>query len=117
MGCILGCWSLGADMLGQLRSSALPKYVPKIDADGGFYIGDDQASGGEKGLMGHNYCSTAALAMLIVLQDPNAFKIPNPSAKKPAAGGGSNNTQPTSGGSPFSQKNMGKPKDPPADKK
>jgi hypothetical protein len=108
MGCILGCWSLGPDMVGSLRGAVLDKYVAKIDGEGGFYIGDDGASGGEKGLMGHNYCSTASLALLIALQDPNAFKIPNPQAKKPGGGGG---TTPTGGsGSPFSQKNMGKPK-------
>lgn len=110
MGCVLGCWALGPDMLGQLRASALPKYVPKIDAEGGFYIGDDGASGGEKGLMGHNYCSTAALAMLIALGDPNAFKIPKPGTAKP----GSEPNKPTGGSgsaSPFSQKNQGKPKE------
>lgn len=112
MGCVLGCWALGADMLGQLRGAVVDKFCAKIDGDGGFYVGDDGASGGEKGLMGHNYCSTAALAMLIVLQDPNAFKIPvkGAEAKKPSTPG-SGNSQPTgNSGSPFSQKNMGKPK-------
>ncbi len=93
MGCVVGCWAMGPEMIGQLRAAALPRYLPKIDAEGGFYIGDDGASGGEKGLLGHNYCSTAALAMLVLFQNRDAFKIPKPDPKKP---GGS--------ASPFSNK-------------
>lgn len=69
------------------------KLAGKQDAEGGLYVGDDGADGGESGLLGNNIGSTAAFAFMLALQDPDAFKP----AKKKAGG-------PSGGPSPFSQK-------------
>lgn len=100
MGVILGCYTLGSDMFAQLYNHWAAKLVAEQRDDGGFYLGDDEASGGEKGLFGGDRASTASLALLILLKNhPNQLKPPKggPAAKKPAGGAGG-------GGSPFGRR-------------
>lgn len=90
--------TLGCRMIGQqtaVYNHWAQTLVNKQDKDGGLYIGDDGADGGEPGLLGSNYGSTAAFAVLLLMQDPNVLK-----PQKPGGKGGA----PSSGASPFSQK-------------
>lgn len=74
LGTVLGCHRIGPWMFDKLAQAWLDKCIAGQDAEGGFYIGDDGASGGEKGLFGGNLASTSAMALLILLQDPNRLK-------------------------------------------
>jgi hypothetical protein len=92
MGVALGCRLLG--LQGELLNQWGAKLAAKQDAEGGLYVGDDGADGGEPGLFGSNHASTAAFAMILLLQEPG---ILNPKAKGPG--------KPSPAGkSPFSQK-------------
>jgi hypothetical protein len=95
LGVTLGCRTLGPQAYSKLTAEWLDKLIAKQEEDGGVYIGDDGEAGGEKGLLGEDHGSTAAFALMILLQDSNALK-------KPAAKGG---PAPAGGGdSPFSTK-------------
>lgn len=92
LGVTLGCRTLGAAAWSTLTKTWVDKLISMQGADGGVYVGDDGDAGGEKGLLGGNSGSTAAFALMIILQNPNALKPQK--------------TNKTTGGSksPFSQK-------------
>jgi hypothetical protein len=92
LGLTLGCRLIGQQT--AVFNHWAQTLVNKQDKDGGLYIGDDGADGGESGLLGSNIGSTAAFGVLLLMQDPNVFKKP-----APAKGGA-----PANNGSPFSQK-------------
>lgn len=71
---VLGCFTLGPRVYRQLTDYWVDKLIDMQDADGGVYIGDDGADGGEKGLLGGNHASTGAFALMLLLQDPNRLK-------------------------------------------
>ncbi|TET34995.1 MAG: hypothetical protein E3J72_12735 [Planctomycetota bacterium] len=71
---VLGCFTLGSSAYKQLTNYWLDKLIARQDADGGVYVGDDGADGGEKGLLGGNHASTAAFALMILLQDSSRLK-------------------------------------------
>lgn len=60
----------------MLIATWLDHYLSKQDSDGGFYVGDDGAAGGEKGLLDGNAGSTAAVALMILLQDHKVLHLP-----------------------------------------
>jgi hypothetical protein len=76
MGTVLGSYRLGPGTYAELTKVWLDKCIAEQAADGSFYLGDDEASGGEKGLFGSNRASTAAMAMLILGQKADLFKPP-----------------------------------------
>jgi hypothetical protein len=92
LGLTLACWKLGHHA--TLLNEWAPKLTAKQGADGGVFVGDDGADGGEEGLLGSNYGSTAAFALMLLLQDGTVLK------PKGAAG----KSSPSGGPSPFSQK-------------
>ncbi len=65
----LGCRTLGPVVYQKLIQTWLDKLIDKQDADGGVYIGDDGAAGGENGLLKGNIASTSSFALMILLQD------------------------------------------------
>lgn len=69
LGVTLGCHRLGPQVYAQLTSEWLDRLIDKQDENGGLYVGDDGDAGGEKGLLNGNHGSTAAFALLILLQD------------------------------------------------
>ncbi|MHC4660258.1 MAG: hypothetical protein ACYS8W_01095 [Planctomycetota bacterium] len=71
---VMGCFTLGSGVYKQLTNYWLDKLIAKQDADGSVYIGDDGADGGEEGLLGGNHASTAAFALMILLQDSSRLK-------------------------------------------
>jgi hypothetical protein len=94
---ILGCRLLGPDHYGKLVETWMETLVKEQRDDGGFFLGDDGASGGEKGgdCFGSDGASSAALALFILLRNhPDRLKPPRPSSKQSGA----------PGKSPFSQK-------------
>jgi hypothetical protein len=91
LGLTLACWKLGHHP--ALLNEWGLKLAQKQDADGGLYVGDDGSAGGEKGCLGGNVGSTAAYALMVLLQEPNVLK-PRTADKPSGAGAG--------GGSPFS---------------
>lgn len=96
MGVILGCHILG--MVQQLANHWLSKLVSEQRDDGGFYLGDDKASGGEKGLFGGDRASTASLALLILLSNrPDRLR---PEKRRPGRKTAKNRGR-NRGGSPF----------------
>lgn len=74
LGVALGCHLLGPKVYKQLTDHWLDRLIDKQQADGGIYVGDDGDAGGEKGLLGGDDGSTAAAALLILLQDPSRLK-------------------------------------------
>lgn len=70
LGVALGCHTLGKSAYKKLADHWVDKLIDKQKADGGIYVGDDEADGGEVGLIGADDGSTAAAALLIALQDP-----------------------------------------------
>lgn len=70
---ILGCHRLGPAVYSKLTQHWLDRLIDSQNAQGGVYVGDDGADGGEKGLFGEDFASTAALCLMIMGQDPNAF--------------------------------------------
>jgi len=98
LGLTLACWKLGHHA--ALLAEWGPKLSKKQDADGGVFVGDDGADGGEAGLLRGNHGSTAAFALMLLLQDTTVLK-PKSASKKPdggSAGGGGGS------GNPFSKK-------------
>jgi hypothetical protein len=96
---ILGSRLLGAEFYDPLVEMWMETFVKEQREDGGFYLGDDGASGGEKGgdCFGSDGASTAAFALFILLRNyPDRLKPPKPSSP-------TKSSQP-SGKSPFSQK-------------
>lgn len=79
LGVTLGCHKLGTEAYNELVTAWLDKLIAKQDADGGLYIGDDGDAGGEPGLLDGNQGSTAAFALMILMQDP---KVLRPARKK-----------------------------------
>ena len=69
LGVALGCHLLGPKVYKQLTDHWLDKLIAKQKQDGGIYVGDDGDAGGEVGLLGEDDGSTAAAALLILLQD------------------------------------------------
>jgi hypothetical protein len=65
----LGCHTLGPKVYRKLTDLWLARLMAKQEADGGLYIGDDGDAGGESGLLRGNVGSTAAFALMILLQD------------------------------------------------
>jgi hypothetical protein len=65
----LGCHTLGPKVYRKLTDLWLGRLMAKQDADGGLYIGDDGDAGGEEKLLRGNVGSTAAFALMILLQD------------------------------------------------
>jgi hypothetical protein len=95
---ILGCRLMGPEYYNALVDQWMETLVKEQREDGGFFLGDDGASGGEKGgdCFGSDGASSAALALFILLRNkPDALKPP-----KPASKGGPK----PEGKSPFSQK-------------
>ncbi|MEE2886354.1 MAG: DUF6288 domain-containing protein [Planctomycetota bacterium] len=95
LGVTIGCHLLGPKVYKQLTDHWLDRLIDKQQEDGGIYVGDDGDAGGEKGLLGSDDGSTAAAALLILLQDPSRLKpskrpkinwlsidLPDPSLKK-----------------------------------
>ncbi len=76
VGVVLACHRLGPKVYDKLVHEWLDKLIDRQDADGGLLIGDDGASGGEKAELNGNYTSTAAFALMILLQDPTVLKPP-----------------------------------------
>lgn len=94
---ILGCRLLGPEFYNPLVDMWMDTLVKEQREDGGFYLEDDGASGGEKGgdCFGSDGASTAALALFIYLKNhPDRLKPPKAAASKRDA----------PGKSPFSQK-------------
>jgi hypothetical protein len=84
LGVTLGCLRLGPEAYAELTAAWLDKLIAKQEADGGVYVGDDGDAGGEKGLIGGNYGSTAAFALLILGQDAKILPPPKRGPAKPA---------------------------------
>lgn len=74
LGVSLGCHLLGPRVYRELCDHWLDRLIDKQKDDGGIYVGDDGDAGGEKGLLGSDDASTAAAALLILLQDPSRLK-------------------------------------------
>lgn len=74
LGVVLGCHLLGPGEYKKLTTRWLDEYIDKQQPDGGVYIGDDGDAGGEKGLLGEDDASTAAFALMILLQDPSRLR-------------------------------------------
>jgi hypothetical protein len=69
----------------QLTAKWLDHYIDEQAEDGSVYIGDDGDAGGEKGLLKGNTASTAAFALMILLQDQKVLQPPPRKGQKPAA--------------------------------
>jgi len=76
LGVTLGCHILGQEAYNELVKEWLDKLIDKQDAEGAVYVGDDGDAGGEIGLLKSNYGSTAAYALLILLQDQKVLRPP-----------------------------------------
>ncbi len=76
LGMVLGCQTQGPEAYSALTKEWLDKLIAKQDAEGAVYIGDDGDAGGEIGLLKSNYGSTAAFALLILLQDQKVLRPP-----------------------------------------
>ncbi len=81
LGVVLGCHVLGPEVYKKLTEQWLDVLIDKQVSDGGIYIGDDGDAGGEKGLFGEDNGSTAAAALLILLQDHTRLKPAKPKDK------------------------------------
>lgn len=79
LGVTLGCHKLGTEAFNELVKAWLDKLIDKQGEDGSLYIGDDGDAGGEPGLLKGNHGSTAAFALMILMQDP---KVLRPTRKK-----------------------------------
>lgn len=88
----LACHRLGGGVYAKLTNAWVDKLIAKQKDTGGIYVGDDGDAGGEVGLLGGDHSSTAAVMLMILLQDPDRL---NPIKRAPGAAGG--------GGSPFSR--------------
>lgn len=80
LGVTLACRRLGPQAYSQLVAEWLDRLIDRQDAGGGLYVGDDGDAGGEKGLLNGNHGSTAAFALMILLQDPKVL-VPRKTAK------------------------------------
>lgn len=69
LGVTLGCRLLGPQAYGRLTGEWLDKLIAKQDEKGAVYVGDDGDAGGEEKLLGGNFGSTAAFALMILMQD------------------------------------------------
>ncbi|MHC4503286.1 MAG: DUF6288 domain-containing protein [Planctomycetota bacterium] len=76
----LGCHVQGPQAYKQLTDHWLARLMAKQGAEGNLYIGDDGAAGGEPGLLRGDVGSTAAFALMILLQD-HARLIPESRAR------------------------------------
>ncbi len=89
LGVVLGCRLVGRKAYQQLINTWLDYYLAEQKQDGNVYIGDDKDAGGEIGLLKGDVASTAAFALMILLQDPKMLRAgrrpgtttPNPYAK------------------------------------
>jgi hypothetical protein len=99
----LSCHRLGGGASAKLANAWLDKLIAKQKDTGGIYVGDDGDAGGEVGLLGGDHSSTAAVMLMILLQDPDRLDPKKRAGAGDAPGGGG---RPSGGGSPFS-----KPKD------
>lgn len=81
LGVTLGCHLLGPQAYNKLTATWLDKLIAKQEANGGVYVGDDGDAGGEKGLLGENHGSTAAFALLVLLQDQARLRPPKKTKK------------------------------------
>lgn len=70
LGVVLGCRLLGDAAYGQVTACWLDRLIDRQQEDGGVYVGDDEDAGGERELLGEDDASTAAFALMILLQDP-----------------------------------------------
>ena len=70
LGVAIGCHLLGPEEYRKLTDRWLDPLIDLQQPDGGVYIGDDEDAGGEVKLLGEDDASTAAFALLILLQDP-----------------------------------------------
>jgi hypothetical protein len=105
LGLTLAAWKLGHH--GALLNEWGPKLSKKQDPDGGVFVGDDGADGGEAGLLRGNHGSTAAFALMLLLQDSTVLKPKGGSKKGDPAGGGGGGGGGGAGsgsGNPFSRK-------------
>jgi hypothetical protein len=84
LGVVLGNKMLGPQAYGEVTAKWLDHYIGKQEADGTVYIGDDGDAGGEKGLIGGSYGSTAAFALMILCQDAKVLVPPKRGGTKPA---------------------------------
>lgn len=82
---VLGCHVLGPRVYRQLTDLWLDRLIRKQEEDGGLYIGDDGDAGGEKGLLRGNVGSTAAFALMILLQDHDRL-VPKDRGRNPRDG-------------------------------
>jgi hypothetical protein len=73
----LGCHMQGPEAYKQLSSYWLGRLMAKQKEDGSVYVGDDGDAGGEVGLLRGHTGSTAAFALLILLQDHNRLIPPS----------------------------------------
>jgi hypothetical protein len=105
MGVVLGTYTLSRGLFSSFCSRWMAKLISEQRDDGGFYLGDDKASGGEKGLMGGDRCSTSTLALMILLKN-HADQLKPPKKRKSVKRRGG-----SSGGSPFGRKKPKKKKD------
>lgn len=85
LGVVLGCRMQGPPVYQQLTAKWLDHYIDEQAEDGSVYIGDDGDAGGEKGLLKGNTASTAAFALMILLQDQKVLQPPPRKGQKPAA--------------------------------
>jgi hypothetical protein len=88
LGLTLGARILGPEYYSRLVSEWMDKLIAKQEPDGGIYVGDDGDAGGEVGLLRGNLGSTAAVALMILMQNPDALKPKGKAKGGPDAGGG-----------------------------
>ncbi len=74
LGVTLACHRMGPETYAKLTAKWLDRLIAKQTDAGGVYIGDDGDAGGEKGLIGGDYGSTGAFALMILLQDAKILK-------------------------------------------
>jgi hypothetical protein len=85
LGVTLGCRLLGPEAYVALTTMWLDKLIAKQKPDGGVYVGDDGAAGGESALLGGDYGSTAAFALLLLGQDADLLQRARPGVAKPGS--------------------------------
>ncbi len=76
LGVTLGCRTLGAPVYAKLSKEWIDKLIAKQEADGTLYVGDDGDAGGEIGLLKSKVGSTAAFALLLLMQDATVLAPP-----------------------------------------
>jgi hypothetical protein len=81
----MGCHVLGPKVYRQLTDLWLDRLIRKQQPDGSVTIGDDGDAGGEKGLLRGNTGSTAAFALMILLQDHDRL-VPKDRDRNPRDG-------------------------------